>query len=240
MKERWEVTGKPCLICRSHSGSTIGNRKEMWFGNFPLSLAEQREEWMPGCFTQERKRCCLHAFRWISCPPPACGCGRESCVCLCVCTWNVRVTLCTHWWSSTEKRKLPVMLLMLINSLQLCNGTMIIIKSHAWRLQGQEKQHPPCHHQYMLQIPLGPDRGVFSSSMSSGMLRTLGTLYLPVHVEIVLLPEVIQNLLLGFGNQVIFSLSKRQQFDARFPGICSGIYLVLWHGLNFCEGIYGK
>lgn len=142
MKERWEVTGKPCLICRSHSGSTIGNRKEMWFGNFPLSLAEQREEWMPECFTQERKRCCLHAFRWISCPPPACGCGRESCVCLCVCTWNVRVTLCTHWWSSTEKRKLPAMLLMLINSLQLCNGTMIIIKSHAWRLQGQEKTTP--------------------------------------------------------------------------------------------------
>lgn len=71
----------------------------------------------------------------------------------------------------------------------------------------------------MLQIPLGPDMGVFSSSMSSGTLRTLGTLYLPVHVEMALLPEVIQNLLLGFGKHVIFILSKRQQFDTRCPGI---------------------
>lgn len=97
-------------------------------------------------------------------------------------------------------------------------------------LQGfrvRKKQHPPCHHQYMLQMPLGPDRRVFSFSMSSGMLRTLGTLYLPVHVEIALLPEVIRNLLLGFGKLVIFSLSKRHQFDTRCPGICRWIYLVL-------------
>lgn len=64
--------------------------------------------------------------------------------------------------------------------------------------------------------------------------------YLPVHVEMVLLPEVIQNLLLGLGKQVIFSLSERQQFDTRCPGICRWIYLVLWFGLNFCEGIYRK
>lgn len=66
----------------------------------------------------------------------------ESCECLCVCTWNLRVTPYTHQWSSTEKRKLSAMLLIIINSLQLCNGTMIIIKSHASRLQGQEKITP--------------------------------------------------------------------------------------------------
>lgn len=61
-----------------------------------------------------------------------------------VCVWafEIWVRVSPPWWSSIEKRKLPPMLLILINSLQLCNGTMIIIKSHTSRLQGQEKITP--------------------------------------------------------------------------------------------------
>lgn len=84
LNERWEVIGKPCLTWRRCSGFTLGNRSKMWSRNFSLSLAEQREEWMPEHFIQERKKCCLRAFRWISCPPLAVDViGKALCVYVC-------------------------------------------------------------------------------------------------------------------------------------------------------------
>lgn len=194
---------------------------------------EQKEKWVTEHFAQESNRCCSHAFRWISCLPPACGFCRESSlrVSASVRIWNLGLTPYTHSWASIEKRKLTAVLLVLINfaALQWDNdynqiscfkasgsgknntlhATTSTCSKSLWDLMGESFHFP------WAQACWGPWE--ISTCLCTWRWFYCLRWYKPTLSAA------------SFGKWVMLSLSKTHQFDIRCPGICRKAGEFIWH-----------